>query len=327
MAELTLPDGVEGSIVDIQFADVTADMGAELLILRPDELVVVDSDVAVGSGALSPGIEAMTTVDANDDGFLDVVLISSVADQTAIMVGDGLGSFGAPTTWTAPGLLDALPIDWPTGGPNELLALRSDGSGVVVLSELNLAIPTLTPLPVSLADIDKIDVGRFDDPMTPADAIAFSGCMFELHYAGGGSDQAGVRVPNCRMATGDYDGWFGNDIFTLSDDGVDSILRGYYVTESVQGFTFTVDDVFGDLSVVRGTGLVLLRPDAAPTQIQETDGSPFEPGRPYCRRELQSLPITTRLAVGDVDGDGYDELAVIDTGGVLSVWRNAAPTP
>ena len=82
-----------------------------------------------GSFDVSPG--AVTTGDFNNDGKLDLVVASLGIDKVSLLLGNGSGSFGAPTTFqvgTEP--VDLAASDFDDDG-NMDLAVANQGSGTV----------------------------------------------------------------------------------------------------------------------------------------------------------------------------------------------------
>lgn len=121
------------------------------------------------------------------------------------------------------------------------------------------------------------------------------------------------------MVAGDLDGNDSTDLVTLRSDEFFSVV--------------TVHAPFGVEQA--WVGLIGAYQAAAPTRIGSSPramlvqsgveleflfADPVE--WTWCRGLLDELPPVGRFASGDFDGDGEDELAVIDVDGVASLWSS-----
>ncbi|WP_146660081.1 hypothetical protein [Enhygromyxa salina] len=317
LVEIPLPPEA-GDAIDLQFADVDGDGFDELVVLTEQELQVFDEGQLSSSTPLPPHQNTeLELMHVNEDGQLDVVMTSDQTSQSFIALGLGAGSFAAPIAGPDDELADSFSLDWIPGGPDELIAR----AGALI----NIYPDLLTPMADHeqlWANAKRLTAGVTDDD-EPRIAVIEPGKLdnfgrvtthrppdvssdWPLEYRGLG-DQ-----PNLAY------GQFSKNVVDLIV--IDAYPEGTLVT-GPGGVWYAWTEASELITLdpfAAGSDSVLLFNPGPPTLLFEDSDKNEAIG---CQATLDVLPPTmVRAAVGDIDGDGFPELAGIDSGGELGLW-------
>jgi hypothetical protein len=114
--------------------------------------------ILVGQGPVSNVL-----ADFNSDGKLDLAVANSITNQIAVLMGDGVGGFGAPTTYTnGTKPLMLVTSDFNNDGKPDLAAINSDVDNVTVLMNNGTGNFLLTSFPTGFGP-RSIIVGDFNN--------------------------------------------------------------------------------------------------------------------------------------------------------------------
>lgn len=318
LQQIPLPDEAGGVVVALKFVDVDADAQQELVLLRDDAIVVIDlmageQAITVPHGAFE--LDGLAATDVELDGTIDLVATSSIKLNSRVFLGDGMGGFIDTGTGPAMTLDHAHGIDFPFG-LGELVA-RTAADEAVILSNFVQQGPDIEVL--YPGPIEGLAVGDFDGDSTD-EAVSLTFCTPLVHQDGGlqSFDAFGPPGP-CSIAVGDFDGDPIDDIVIVRADASFSVVNvlappgaelKFVGLAGAHQAAAPID--FGDspytLIVQAGAELGYLFTDPQ--------------SQTWCRGELDELPPVARFAVGDVDGDGDDELATVDQDGAVALWSD-----
>jgi hypothetical protein len=316
LQQIPLPDEAGGVIVALRFFELDGDSAQELVLLRDDAIVVIDGAQVTTATHGAYALDGLAAADVDGDGVIDVVATSSTKLNARVFHGDGFGGFVDSGTGPAMMLDHAHGLDWPTGGPGELL-VRTQADEAVILSNIEQQMPNIEPL--DLDAIDGLAVGNFDGDADP-DLVALQACMPVVSYQNGGGvfSEALGPVGPCSVAAGNFNGDAIDDIVILRADASFSVVNVLVQPNDplpaavglLGAYQAARPSSFGAASfamvVQSGPALELLFTDA------ELDA--------WCRAGFDELPSVLRFAMGDFDGDGDDELASVDTDGAVTLW-------
>lgn len=252
-----------------------------------------------------------TGIDPN----IDVILTSASSTASLVLRGLGDGSFEQVQGGPGRALRGTEPIDWIAGGQQELAAVDVETGKIMVLTQIE----GLDPQPEVLSETTNTHEFVVDTH-SPSDAIVYrSYCSVRRLTA---ESYLALHLSNERLCAFDHapmlDGAAADP--TVGFNKGDSFLfttlgwwgqRTYVIPGARE--QIAVFDPFG-----RDENTLLLLGDAAPTVVWRKDDR-----HPWldCRANLEQLPAATRAVVGDLDGDGVDELALLTAQGSLSLWR------
>jgi hypothetical protein len=317
LQEIPLPAEAGGVIVALRFVNLDDDPAQELVLLRNDALVIVDGGQAVTVTHGAFALDGIAATDVDHDGVLDLIGTSSTKLNTRVFLGDGLGGFIDAGTGPLMMLDEAHGIDWPELGPQELLA-RTAADEAVILSNLASPMPEIEML--GLGVVNALAVGDFDGDGRD-DIAALQNCMPQILLQGGnqlGNDGFGPPGP-CSVVAGNFDGDAISDLVILRADDHFSVVS---VIAPPDEPAFAVG-LTGAYSGARPINLGLT---TFALVVQSATGFEYLYTDPqisaWCRGGLDELPAGLRFAVGDFDGDGDDEIAVVDVDGSVSLWRS-----
>ena len=311
--------------------DVDGDGDDDLLVAHADGLTVVVDDQLITS-ALGPWQPTAITSVARDDGALDLAVWTT---GLAVFDGDGMGGFAgqADIAGDFDGLDGLTRLDLDGDGDDELLAYN----GFAMVIWWNEA-GVLTSQPGPTKGPHGLAVGDFGEDGRDELVSGDSPLGLDVYaYAGGG---AGWTVdPLNGMVSGSFDG-----LVTARLPG-DGGLLGIAAVDSRTPGDLALLEVYRAKNVgwpSAAESLVQLPARYSRLAAGDFDGDGFDTilayadddgGAPrlleltealaqYCHAD-PGLPATEQVAIGDLDGDGDDELALIDADGVVRLF--AAP--
>lgn len=312
-----------GDVRGVHFVDLDGDGDDELLALVPGTLTAVLDDDSVVVTPLpcsiyDPGSVIPLHLDAGPT--MDIL---AARDGECISVGLGVGD--GSFTW-----VDVVEADFPE--PADLpwlthgVAIDPDGDGidaVVALENTQVGLyshflPDLTqPEWAPIADIAgplEIAVGPLAGSPAPDLLLARSGCEAVIHpgpdfAAGPTLEGDGQPSESCTWLLGDFGGATRQPVTINRDSGVIEYWAGDPLASTSVDFTGRLD---------RGTLLRSALPDDPYLLVAHDDDgtllmrllwrwATFPAG---CTASL-AIPYGV-LSAGDLDGDGIDELAVVD---------------
>lgn len=312
-----------GDVRGVQFVDLDGDGDDELLALVPGTLTAVLDDDSVVVTPLPCSIHDPASViplhlDAGPT--MDIL-----AAREGACISAGLGAGDGSFTW-----VDVVEADFPE--PADLpwlthgVAIDPDGDGidaVVALEDTQVGLyshflPDLTqPEWAPIADIaGPIDlaVGPLDGSPAPDLLLARSGCEAVIHpgpdfAAGPTLEGDGQPSESCTWLLGDFGGATRQPVTINRQSGVIEYWSGDPLASTSVDFTGRLD---------RGTLLRSAVPDDPWLVVAHDDDgtllmrllwrwATFPAG---CTASL-AIPYGV-LSAGDLDGDGIDELAVVD---------------
>ncbi|MFO7565962.1 MAG: dickkopf-related protein [Enhygromyxa sp.] len=316
LQEIPLPSEAGGVIVALRFVNLDDDPAQELVLLRDDAIVIVDGDQAttVAHGAFA--LDGIAATDADGDGELDLVASSSTKLNTRVFQANGLGSFIDSGTGPAMMLDEVHGIDWPASGPGELLA-RTAADEAVILSSLIGQMPEIEALELG-GPVEGLAVGDFNGDSN-TDLVALQNCSPQIRLQGGGAlgNDAFGPPSSCSVVTGDFDGDLNDDVVILrADDSFSVVSVLAPVDEPAFGVGLPGAYLAARPISLGATTFALVVQSATNFELLFTDPQLSS----WCRGELDELPPAQRFAVGDFDGDGDDEIALVDGDGLVSLW-------
>lgn len=315
MVAVSLPPEA-GDAVDLQFADVDGDELDELVVLTEQALEVFDEGQLSATTALPANENTeLELMHVDEDGELDAVMTSDQAGQSFVALGLGGGSFAAPIPGPGDALADSHSLDWIPGGPEELVGRAGE--------LVNIYPDLLTPMAdyeqlsteasrlTAVADDDEPRIAIVDwndvEIYSPGQNTSF----WTPDYLGFGDRPNlayGRFYGNANVSLVMIDAYPGRTLVTAVGQTWDAGI------EASEALTF---DPFAS-----GRSSALLFDPGPPTLLFH---DPVEDEAIGCRATLDALPPTaTRARAGDIDGDGFAELAIIDANGGLSLW-SASP--
>ncbi|HEX8492498.1 MAG TPA: FG-GAP-like repeat-containing protein [Pyrinomonadaceae bacterium] len=273
--------------------------------------------------------------DYNADGKLDLAVANNTCCQTpqsvSILLGDGKGGFGAPTTFSAgTGAYAIVSADFNNDGKadlavannadNNISLLLGNGNGTFA-APVNFTLPASSPSDLAYGDVNG-------DGNT--DVLVAAGNIFVLLGNGAGSFSVGspIFMPGAvAVAVGDINGDGKADLATANSTGSLSVLLGNglgsFGSPDSLPVTSPNDVAFGDFN---GDGKLDLAATNSSTTITILPGDgagAFGTATPF---NSGSSPIGI-LAI-DINGDGRLDIATANFGGNVSVLLNtclAAP--
>lgn len=318
------------AVFALAFLDVDADLERELVLVHALGVTTIDGDTTTESMFPRPagfdGLAGVTIV----GGAVDLALTTTSEPTLRTMLGDGAGGFGS--------LLDRA-VAHPLGSP---LAIESDGdpSGelaaifvpdtpeVLVLGHDSpaLELENLLAVPNGHEDLVAVDFDLDGDlDMLSADGTTAHRIRTEAEGGWSSAGQLWGVTPSfadARWTTADLDGdgtpsavavgWVegASLVETWAGAHVEDNLRTMALPETyvrLTGARLIDPTVSGDSIVLLGpTGN--LRLAAAEDTLD-------------CAQPLDGPTDAIAIEAGDVDGDGFDELATIDVDGVATLWR------
>lgn len=333
--ELPLPPALSAlpdPPLSLAFVDVDGDGDDELTVLDDQGLHVVEGAQLLDSPVPEPGVfDDFAALDIDLSPGIDLALTSSVETVLGIAQGDGAGGFVVVDTFDVPGnLIAPMPVDADLDGELELAAcFDPDALDIVVFGSLILGLGDwqLLQVPNGHQDIARADVDGDGD----LDLLVVDGSTAhkvranpEGEWSSGG--QIWGLAPGWASAS-----WIVGD---LDGDGTEAALavaptlKGVSVIERWTGVYYEPDSlqfatvpgarevgVFLDLGPGFGPGEVLVLADGEGAVGVRAQGQPLG-----CADPLLGIPGATAVIAGDVDGDGVEELALIDADGVVRAF-------
>jgi hypothetical protein len=316
LLEIPLPPAA-GPILDLQFADLDGDGRDELLLLGPNELIVVSGDQAAPVAPNQPAGDQLAVLRVDADEHLDVVIASRETAAGSVWLGDGDGQFLANPGGLDRRVDDLTVIDWPSGGSQELAARPPGGLEALVFSDLDLPTPTVDSYE-QWWTIDDLAVGRFEEQAD--NLVSSEQCRVRIYQQSGTSTSSPGMFgfdDQCRLAVGQFDGDGPDVVFTMVSTSTAAILKSVD-----QGANLTGYEVPGQFTAITRVELEA----GAPALVLVGAGPPalvrFEAGVPSCWASLTQLPAARKAVMGDFDGDGQPELALLDEQGTVHVWTS-----
>ncbi len=316
LTEIPLPDAAGGEVVALRFVDVDGDPGEELVLLRDDAIVVVDGDQSMTVPHSGLSLDALAATDVDEDGVIDLIATSSTKLNSRVFLADGMGGFF--DGGVGPGMrLDHVDgIDWPTGGAGELLA-RTQGGEAAILANLAQLTPDIEP--VDGGPVDALATGDFNGDGVD-DLVMLEGCHPQVFIQSGstiGSEGVGP-FGSCSLSVGDYDGDPLSDVVVLRADVSFSVVT----VHAPFGEQYSWFGLPGAYQAVKLTSL-----GGAPNSMLAQSSGELQylfsdPNSALCRGTLDELPPVQQFTTGDFDGDGDEELAVIDVDGTTTLWSD-----
>jgi hypothetical protein len=223
--------------------------------------------------------------DFNGDGKMDLVAVNNGSNDVSVFLGNGNGSFQSP-------------VNFPTGGTSPTFVAVGDFNGDGNLDLVVFNSPTV--LTGSLAVL----LGKGDGTFQPAVVYAAGSGVESVaigDFNGDGKLDLAFGVQNAlNVLLGNGDGTFQPAVTSALNVGATSTG-----TVSLAVGDFNGDGV-ADLAVVinnvHAVGILLVA-------LGNGDGT-FQPGVGY---NLGSSPLSIAVAVGDFNGDGRADLAVLNS--------------
>ncbi|KIG18847.1 hypothetical protein DB30_07183 [Enhygromyxa salina] len=319
-ADLPLPTPlpIPGQALNLSFADVDGDGADELVVATMTELHVFESGVDIPT--TSARVDGSAKIDAMVGGQLDMapgddVLLHFDANQS-LHSSDGVASFSPPdTTPSSIGLAAGmLAGDFDGEAPDEVLMWGTEGArveggiGSLVLtdnSQTSAAVAGLSGFTLTYADnnnIEFFDISGASDPSfilsgTTPHALFASNFQFEFSAS---------RLTSNSGDWSMFEAWDptqpGGALAKFGFPGVVSLMRGGdFDGGGVNDIAMIADDgLWLHLNAFIGAGECYV--------LLDTGGSP-----------------AVALSVGDHDGDGDDELAVLLADGTVAVFEGDVP--
>lgn len=317
-------EGNPDPIAWLSFVDADGDDSDDLVVGHDSESIMLYPGVGAPSALPFPeGATSVTSGDFDGDGVSD--LVSAHEDgQITILSGDGLGGFVLASTHPEASIQWRITtLDWNADGALDLAGLFLGRASIVLGDGMGGLGPPL--FATGYHDPD-LEVGSFgsDD----ADDIAMQGrWMANVHFGNGMGDLLpdGELSPAAdfgprALVSGDFvAGSVGDEIvgYTMmgewilldtwrnwaSDHGRLALIRPAVDLSAAGDFDGSGGD---DAMLVSGTVAYLLRG-------AEGESAPMF----TCMQELR-LPFSpSRVAVGDLDGNGVDDLAIANASNVV----------
>ncbi|MBK9383864.1 MAG: VCBS repeat-containing protein [Planctomycetes bacterium] len=289
-------------------------------------------------------VSDLASADIDGDGFDDVVAVEEGA-AVHVLLGDGLGALAPPLTLPFPMAARVLPFAYDAdsdldlavatrNGPlfdGALWVLRNDGAGV------------FTPIawPGALGTPEALAAGDVDGDARPDLLVADLGSAFQPQglwlYRNlpipSRSALPGVAFPSA-VAIDDFDGDTRNDALAISGASVLGPRDLYFAAGQIGGglgafsplglgAALPWDFAFGDLGGDRVPDLFLLQLVEQPLRVlTDFDGASFA-----AQKSFDATPATTLFAVGDFQGDGFEDLIFANLAADELMIRYAGEAP
>jgi len=289
--------------------------------------------------------QIMAVADFNNDGKLDVVVVSSsgTPNNVSVLLGNGDATFQPPISMSAGGSLDAVAVgDFNKDGNLDLAVADNSNSAVMVLlgnGDGTFAAPTSScstgaqPVAIAVADLNgdgKLDFVTANEGTQPLGANSVTVCMG--NGAGGFSSSSTFVAstiqdfPNAHpngVAIADVTGDGKPDIIVSVSEAAYSILRG-----NGDG-TFGVPNTQPIVSPASGPNSVKvadLNSDGKPDLVFPTgDGTCVFLGNGDGTFQAQTVyqGPGSNAVIADLNGDGRLDIVTVDfIDGVVSVLAN-----
>jgi hypothetical protein len=189
---IALPVGFQATAVAVGDFDHDADLDLAIAGEATGEVAVLLGNGAGGFGAATTfdvaagaDLSAVVTADMNRDGHLDLVVADESSGEVAVLLGTGLGTFGAAASFAAAGVTDVAVADFNRDGRLDVAAaLGASGDAALLFGTGTGALGAATTfqgtgsgsVAVSVADVN--DDGRLDVALanrTTGDVALFLG--------------------------------------------------------------------------------------------------------------------------------------------------------
>ena len=257
------------------------------------------------------GYDSVALGDWNGDGRTDAVVTADFQSALLLLLGDGMGGFGAPTPKTLPGLV-----------PHAVDAGDMNGDGAPDLVVAG-AVGTM-PTPPGFVEVLVNDgAGNFTGSTIPMGDHSFSTVELADLDLDGELDVLALRSPTHFAPNDDADlwTWLGDGLGFLWGGTGYEIVGGVYLPYAGG---VGVGDLNGDglpdaaVSVTIQDTYIDDRLSVLPGDGQGGFGAPFD-------YSCSNVPLV--VVTGDLEGDGLDEVVVGSNGSLGSVLRTGGPQP
>lgn len=285
---------VAGGPTALASADFNADGDADLAVACQN-LNQIAVFLGNGSGGFSPGSPAtistagqpidLKCTDLNNDGITDLVAASRTAGQISVMIGNGLGGFGAPIVTAVPGARSIAIGEFnnPSNGNRDLAIATGDDITILSGNGNGTFSGTTTRLTLAgVADAHAVTTGDFD-----GDGLTDVG----VSYAS--TDQAAAWL-NATPAAGAL-------TFTAPTTGTNRLFTVQNAPSAISAADIDSDGR-PDLAILNSsTPSLTVRPSSA-------QAANLFPGGENTALTVGTFPL--RIASGDLDGDGLPDFVV-----------------
>lgn len=221
--------------------------------------------------------QGLALADLDGDGRLDAVTANNGSDDVTILLNDGSGALAAAGTLAAgAGPTDVAPADFDGDGAIDLAVVNGSDSNVGIY---------LGAGDGSFGEATTVEVGLFPESIVAADFNGDGAADFATADLFG--DTVTVRL-------GNGDGTFAEAITVDVSPGPNGMAAGDFDGDGVTDLAVTLDDAFpGEVAILLGDGSGNFAVQS-PTLV------------------VGDSPLS--VAVGDLDGDGEEDLAVPNWG-------------
>ena len=318
-------DGRPDVVVAHDYQSSSAFSGIAVLFGQADGMLA-----APGRHAVAAFPEALVMGDLDGDGLTDMATVSWGSDSVSVLRGLGGGMFAPVVNYRTEGDRPrALAMGDVTGdGRPDLVAANGASASISVLPALaggGFGAAEVYPVdngPIGVAIDDMNRDGRLDIVTSNLDA----GSVSVLHARSGGGFASAVHYPVGRAPSSiklaDFNGDGRPDIATGSEDNFVNVVLAQPGGGYAAAVTYTVGRIPRSIAIgdIDGDGAFDIVTSNSTDQdvsvlLGMGDGT-FEQASDY---PLDSLSHPDELTLGDLDGDGRDDLMVTGTDYGLSI--------